>query len=377
MRLTAANGKYGLNTTFRHFSLSCQLRVAITFSAKQRIPWYRPESIKECLQHFLGINLSSIAMIRERKTMAASIATSCVSQGVALYSRSVETLAPVDVKRRIHAVAARDLPAKAFFSHKRAAMVDFSLGHRSNGPVPCTRQATVCKAAGQNIPPTVADSKAKFLEAYPHPIPAIFNGVIQELIVQQHLIRYAKYYTYNPVFACGVVTIFDQLMDGYDVEKSQAIFAAYIRALNEDPQQYKTDSEMMQTWARTQSSATIAVFSDGNSVEQKALTGLAAQAAAGEFHYNRFFAVGMFRLLELSKSANPDTLGKMCKALNIERPSVDRDLDTYRGLLSKLKGAKELLKEYIARERKKAEERAATKQPEAPPAEVKEEKPAV
>lgn len=40
---------------------------------------------------------------------------------------------------------------------------------------------------------------------------------------------------------------------------------------------------------------------------------------------------------------------QLCAALNIDKKSVDRDLDVYRMLLSKLVQAKELLKEYVDR----------------------------
>lgn len=40
---------------------------------------------------------------------------------------------------------------------------------------------------------------------------------------------------------------------------------------------------------------------------------------------------------------------QLCAALNVDKKSVDRDLDIYRNLLSKLVQAKELLKEYIDR----------------------------
>ncbi|KAJ0113380.1 hypothetical protein Patl1_02149 [Pistacia atlantica] len=49
---------------------------------------------------------------------------------------------------------------------------------------------------------------------------------------------------------------------------------------------------------------------------------------------------------------------QLCTALNINKRSVDRDLDVYRNLLSKLLQAKELLKEYVEREKKKRDERA-------------------
>ena len=44
------------------------------------------------------------------------------------------------------------------------------------------------------IPPTVADTKAKFYRAFSTPIPSIYNNVILELLVQQHLMRYNKKY---------------------------------------------------------------------------------------------------------------------------------------------------------------------------------------
>lgn len=40
---------------------------------------------------------------------------------------------------------------------------------------------------------------------------------------------------------------------------------------------------------------------------------------------------------------------QLCVALNVNKRSVDRDLDVYRNLLSKLVQAKELLKEYVDR----------------------------
>lgn len=58
--------------------------------------------------------------------------------------------------------------------------------------------------------------------------------------MQQHLMRYKKTYQYDPIFALGFVTVYDQLMDGYpNNEDRDVIFGAYIRALNEDPELYR------------------------------------------------------------------------------------------------------------------------------------------
>lgn len=88
--------------------------------------------------------------------------------------------------------------------------------------------------------PPVSETKSNFLKAYKRPIPSIYNTVLQELIVQQHLMRYKRTYRYDPVFALGFVTVYDQLMDGYPSDQDRdSIFQAYVEALNEDPKQYR------------------------------------------------------------------------------------------------------------------------------------------
>ena len=95
-------------------------------------------------------------------------------------------------------------------------------------------------------PPTVSETKLNFLKAYKRPIPSIYNTVLQELIVQQHLMRYTRSYRYDPVFALGFVTVYDQLMEGYPSDEDRdAIFQAYINALKEDPDQYRLEDRVI------------------------------------------------------------------------------------------------------------------------------------
>ncbi|KAJ7981383.1 protein THYLAKOID FORMATION1, chloroplastic-like [Quillaja saponaria] len=208
--------------------------------------------------------------------------------------------------------------------------------------------------------PTVSETKLNFLKAFRRPIPSIYNTVLQELIVQQHLTRYKRTYSYDPVFALGFVTVYDQLMEGYPSDEDRdAIFQAYIKALNEDPEQYRIDAQKLEDWARAQNSTSLVEFSSREGEVEAILKDISERAAGkGSFSYSRFFAVGLFRLLELANATEPKILEKLCAALNINKRSVDRDLDVYRNLLSKLVQAKELLKEYVAREKKKREERS-------------------
>ncbi|KAM3395487.1 protein THYLAKOID FORMATION1, chloroplastic [Capsicum galapagoense] len=220
-----------------------------------------------------------------------------------------------------------------------------------------------CVASSAADLPTVADTKMNFLTTYKRPIPTVYNTVLQELIVQQHLIRYKKSYQYDPVFALGFVTVYDQLMEGYPSEEDRdAIFKAYIEALKEDPQQYRVDAQKLEEWARTQNANMLVDFSSRDGEIENIFKDIAQRAGTKDgFCYSRLFAVGLFRLLELANVTDPTILEKLCAALNVNKKSVDRDLDVYRNLLSKLVQAKELLKEYVEREKKKRGERESQK----------------
>ncbi|KAF9587476.1 hypothetical protein IFM89_003415 [Coptis chinensis] len=224
-----------------------------------------------------------------------------------------------------------------------------------------------CMSSVTDVPP-VSETKMNFLKAYSRPIPSIYNTVLQELIVQQHLMRYKKTYCYDAVFALGFVTVYDKLMEGYTSnEDREAIFKAYIQALKEDPEKYRADAQKLEEWAKTQTASSLLEFPSKEGEVEVLLKDISERAAGkGSFSYSRFFAIGLFRLLELANATEPAVLEKclavikqLCAVMNINKRSVDRDLDVYRNLLSKLVQAKELLKEFLEREKKKVAERAA------------------
>eukprot|EP00249_Psilotum_nudum_P017407 c26307_g1_i1 orf=548-1459(+) len=225
----------------------------------------------------------------------------------------------------------------------------------------------ICSTPTEIDIPTVAETKLAFLQKFRKPIPSIYNNVIQELLVQQHLMRYNRTYQYDAVFALGFVTVFDQLMDGYpNIHDKETIFRSYIESLKEDPDQYRNDGQKLEQWGSVQNAESIVSFHARDGEVESVLKDISVRAGGeGTFHYSRFFAIGLFRLLEKANATDPVVLEQFCKALNVSKLSVDRDLDTYRNLLSKVFQAKELLKEYIEREKKKQAERESSKASEA------------
>lgn len=227
------------------------------------------------------------------------------------------------------------------------------------GPVASSSRPFRCFATSHSVP-TVSDTKAAFLNKFRKPVPSIYNNVIQELLVQQHLMRYNQTYKYDAVFALGFVTVYDQLMDGYPSDSDrEAIFKAYVEALNEDPEQYRKDAKRLEEWASSKTAETIVSIKSGEGEVETILKDISQRAADGKFHYSRFFAIGLFRLLERANATDPTVLEQLSKELNVSKLSVDRDLDVYRNLLSKLVQAKELLKEYVEREKVKQAQREA------------------
>ncbi|KAL6784639.1 THF1 [Auxenochlorella protothecoides x Auxenochlorella symbiontica] len=210
------------------------------------------------------------------------------------------------------------------------------------------------------IPPTVADTKAAFLEGFKRPLPGIYSTVIQELLVQQHLFRWNVTYSYNAITALGVVSIFDQLLEG--LPEQDPIFEAFIKALQEDPAQYRGDARRLEEAAGSLGGPeNLKPDAEGSEI-QKTLAQTAEAIKSGNFLYTRFFAVGLFRLLELAGAKGPKALSGLTSALGVPLERVNADLLTYKNVLSKLQAAKEIMKEFLEREKKKTAQRLAEKQ---------------
>ncbi|XVF66902.1 hypothetical protein PTKIN_Ptkin10aG0076700 [Pterospermum kingtungense] len=274
----------------------------------------------------------------------------------AVSSLSFSAIGQTSADRKVNVSSARFLASNFEGFRFRTSFLYHSIGVG----VSTTASPSIihCMSTASDVP-TVSETKSNFLKAYKRPIPSVYNTVLQELIVQQHLMRYKRTYRYDAVFALGFVTVYDQLMEGYPSDEDRdAIFQAYIRALKEDPQQYRIEAKKLEEWARAQTSSSLVELTSRDGEVEAILKDIAERAVEGSFSYSRFFAVGLFRLLELANATEPTVLEKLCAALNINKRSVDRDLDVYRNLLSKLVQAKELLKEYVDREKKKREERS-------------------
>mmetsp|Transcript_45224 Transcript_45224/g.86475 ORF Transcript_45224/g.86475 Transcript_45224/m.86475 type:complete len:281 (-) Transcript_45224:232-1074(-) len=220
---------------------------------------------------------------------------------------------------------------------------------------PAAGRRALIVSAGAEARPTVAETKAAFMNAYPKPIPAMFNTIVQELLVSQHLYMTNTKYEYNALASLGFVSVFDQIFESYTWGSADDIYSAYVSSLNEDPKKVRSDADDLLAAAKSATSA-------ADVAAMPAVKALAARAASGKLLHNKFLAIGLFRALEAAGLTDPEALKELVSASGLKQEDVSRDLLTYKSLLSKLNAAKDLQKEFVERERKKAAERAAEKE---------------
>jgi photosystem II biogenesis protein Psp29 len=212
---------------------------------------------------------------------------------------------------------------------------------------------------------TVSDTKRSFYRAHTHPINSIYRRVVDELMVEMHLLTVNQHYHYSPIFALGVVTTFDRFMQGYRPETDVApIFAALCGAVEGDATQYRQDATQIQASLAGATWDQLADQSASGSVGDA----LKAVSQQPNFKYTRLFAIGIYTLLEqIDAESSQDQpkrqaiLEKLAASLNLSADRMEKDLEIYRGNLDKMAQAQQAIADTVAAERKRRDQRELDK----------------
>jgi len=218
---------------------------------------------------------------------------------------------------------------------------------------------------------TVSETKRTFYSLHTRPINTIYRRVVEELMVEMHLLDVNADFNYDPIYALGVVTTFDRFMEGYKPdEDKESIYDALIKSVEQDPQKYRQDAQRLQELAKNLSGKDVV-----NNLSQKRLgndsdlqTLLESIANNSSFKYSRLFAIGLYTLLETSdpemvkdEKARNEALKTIASSLNLSEDKLTKDLDLYRSNLDKMAQAAIVMADMIAADRKRREQRAAQK----------------
>ncbi len=212
---------------------------------------------------------------------------------------------------------------------------------------------------------TVSDSKRTFYSLHTRPINSIYRRVVDELMVEMHLLMVNTDYAYSPIYALGLVSAYDRLMNGYRPDTDRdSIFSALCKSVECEGQAFRKDADEL-----------LASISDltWNSLVNGGATGslqdaMSSVAANPKFKYSRLFAIGVYTLLEKldpEKLKDKDVLNgaitSISSALNLSEDKVQKDLELYRGNLEKMLAAQNVMADILAADRKKRDQREQEK----------------
>jgi len=112
------------------------------------------------------------------------------------------------------------------------------------------------------------------------------------------------------------VSAFDQILEGFDPSSKEDIFRAYVKSLDEDPAAYRADAEKLEAACKEIEGGLDDLLSEdnpGGNLLKSSLVQVSSNAKDGQFYYTKFFAIGLFRVLELTGGIKCSTKsGDLC-----------------------------------------------------------------
>jgi len=220
---------------------------------------------------------------------------------------------------------------------------------------------------------TVSATKRSFYGQHTRPINAIYRRVVEELMVEMHLLLVNADFNYDSIYALGVVSTYDRFMQGYEPERDrEEIYTAIIQAVESDPAQYRRDAEEVMASAKGVSS--LDAF---KSLLSEAKTDAGSDALKGNLHkvignpkfkYSRLFAIGLYNVVEAieadalqDKEKREALMDEVAQTVDLNAGLLKKDVDLYRSNLEKMAQAQEVMKDMIEAEKKKQAKREEDK----------------
>ncbi|MGF1540199.1 MAG: photosystem II biogenesis protein Psp29 [Pleurocapsa sp.] len=220
---------------------------------------------------------------------------------------------------------------------------------------------------------TVSDSKRAFFSHYPRPINSVYRRVIEELLVEMHLLSVNADFKIDPIYCLGVVTAFQRLMQGYEPEKDKTlIFNALCQSIDGNPEAYQAQAGALLNLAKNKNSEElIAWLSNPTATDdsEKIIEPIKAIALNPNFKYSRPFAIGLYTLLEEAdnellkdKDQLNEIVDRIAEVLNIPGDKMKKDLELYRSNLEKIDQLLKVIEDVLEASRKQREKRQQEQQ---------------
>ena len=216
---------------------------------------------------------------------------------------------------------------------------------------------------------TVSDTKRAFYTYHLKPINSVYRRVVEELMVEMHLLSVNTDFKKDPIYYLGVVSSFERLMQGYQPEADKSsIFNALCRSVDEDPDYCRSQAEKLLSVAESKSTDELISWLSNPQGDEDFVAPIAAISHNDKFKYSRLFGVGLYTLLE---KADPELLKDQEKSqkiyetladnLNLPKEKMKKDLELYRSNLDKMDQLLKVMEDMLEASRKQREKRAQEK----------------
>jgi photosystem II biogenesis protein Psp29 len=211
---------------------------------------------------------------------------------------------------------------------------------------------------------TVADSKRAFHSAFPYVIAPIYRRLVDELLVELHLLSHQKGFQPDGLFAVGLTQVFDSFSSGYRPENQrEPLFLSLCSANGFDGAALRSQAEQARQQVGHHSLEEVKgwLSSQGQGAPEL-IASLLKSVQREDFHYSRLVAVGLLSLLQSAQGADaldPQALRNAAheigEAMGLIKDRVDKDLGLYSTNIEKMSQAVELMEETLAAERRRRE----------------------
>jgi photosystem II biogenesis protein Psp29 len=216
---------------------------------------------------------------------------------------------------------------------------------------------------------TVSDTKREFYNYHTRPINSIYRRVVEELMVEMHLLSVNKDFKTNPIYSLGVVSSFDRFMQGYQPDNDkESIYTALCKSVGSDPQQYRQEAENIKNIVQGLSVEELTSWLGSPTQNDRAtanvVESIAAIAKDTHFKYSRLFAIGIYSLIEKidpellkEQEKRGEAIARIAENLHLPSEKMQKDLDAHRSNLEKMDQLLSALQDILNADRKQRDKR--------------------
>lgn len=216
---------------------------------------------------------------------------------------------------------------------------------------------------------TYSDTKRAFHTHHLKPINSIYRRVVEEIMVEMHLLSVNADFQNDPIYYLGVVSAFDCLMQGYQPEEDkESIFQAICKSVDQDPNVYREQANALLEVAGSQSTEEITRWLQDPQGEEKLTSPIRAIPSNKNFKYSRLFAIGLYSLIakanvELLKDKDKShaIFAKLATDFHLPEEKMKKDLDVYHSNLDKMKQLIDVMDDVLEANRKQRDKRSQEK----------------